>query len=87
MIVRSPGGEDGQALSYVNALWDALEEIQQSPERGRPRDDVHPGCRGRICGKHLIIYRSRDGAIQVSRVLHGAMKLEDHVPPDFMGGE
>jgi plasmid stabilization system protein ParE len=74
-----------QAIKYLNMLWDALEEIQDAPGRGRLRNDIYQGCRARVCGRHLIIYRARPGVIHVSRVVHGAMNLRDHVPPDFMG--
>ena len=78
---------EAQAVKYVNALWDALEEIAASPERWRLRNDIYQGCRARVCGSHLIVYRTGDGKVEISRVLHGAMNLRDHVPRDFMGGE
>lgn len=76
-----------QAVRYVHALWDALEEIQEAPTRWRPRPDIHPDCRVRICGRHLVIYRIRDDAVEISRILHGAMTVEQHVPRSFMGDE
>lgn len=79
------GGE--QAVKYVNALWDALEEIAATPERWRLRHDIYQSCRARVCGSHLIIYRTREGQVEISRILHGAMNLNDHVPWDFMGDE
>ena len=79
--------EWGEALAvkYVNALWDALEEVSGDPARWRLRPDIHPGCRARVCGSHLIIYRVRDARVEIGRVLHGAMNLRDHVPREFMG--
>ena len=76
-----------QAVNYIHALWDALEEIQQSPDRWRLRPDHHPDCRARVCGRHLVIYRVRDGVVEISRILHGAMNLRAHVPVNFMGDE
>ncbi len=73
-----------QASKYVSALLDALDEINQAPDRWRVRDDIYPGCRARVCGRHLIIYRVRDGIVEFSRILHGAMSLGDHVPDNFM---
>ena len=81
--VNEWGGE--QAVKYVGALWDALEEISAAPERWRPRPDIYHGCRARVCGRHLIIYRTRDSRVEISRILHGAMNLPEHVPQDFMG--
>lgn len=73
-----------QAVKYINAIWDALEEIQRAPDRWRLRRDIHPDCRARVCGRHLIIYRVRNGVVEISRILHGAMNLSDHIPPNFM---
>jgi toxin ParE1/3/4 len=77
---------EAQAVKYVTGLLDALEEIVSAPQRWRERNDIYPGCRARVCGRHLIIYRTRDGVVEFSRILHGAMNLDDHIPRDFMGG-
>ena len=77
-------GEE-QAMLYISGILDALEEIKSAPERWRLRRDIYPGCRARVCGHHLIIYRVRDGIVEFSRILHGAMDHSDHVPPNFMG--
>jgi plasmid stabilization system protein ParE len=76
---------EAQAQRYIAALWSAMEEIKQSPDRWRVRNDIHPGCRARISGRHLIIYRSRAGTVEIGRILHGSMRLPDHLPTDFMG--
>ena len=78
---------EAQALKYVGALWEALEEISAFPERWRRRPDIHKDCRVRVYGRHLIVYRIRDGTVEVSRILHGAMNLRSHVPGDFLGEE
>lgn len=75
---------DEQAIKYVSALLGALDEINQTPERWRVRNDIYPGCRARVCGRHLIIYRVKDGRAEFSRILHGAMNLKEHIPPAFM---
>jgi toxin ParE1/3/4 len=78
---------EGQAKKYVHAIWDALEGLQEAPERWRLRPDIYPGARVRDCGSHLIIYRIRNDAVQISRVLHKAMNLKAHIPRTFMGDE
>lgn len=78
---------EAQAVKYVGALWDALEEIAADPERWRLRPDIYQGSRARVCGSHLIIYRTRDGRVEISRILHGAMNLREQMPRDFMGDE
>jgi toxin ParE1/3/4 len=77
-------GED-QADQYSSQIADALEQITRAPERWRLRNEIHPGCRARLSGKHAILYRVRDGQVEVSRILHGDMDLPRHVPPGFMG--
>ena len=79
-------GEE-QAIKYVHALWDALEEVAAAPERWRLRPDIYDGCRARVCASHLIIYRVHEGTVEIGRILHGAMNLRDHVPRDFFGDE
>ena len=74
-----------QAVQYVNALWDALEDLQRAPERWRLRPDICTDARARVSGQHLVIYRVRAERIEVSRILHGSMNLRDHVPQDFLG--
>lgn len=81
---RADWGER-QALKYVNSLWDTLENICERPDRWRRRDDIFHGCRGCVCGKHLIIYRAVEQVVQVSRILHTSMNLQEHVPTDFLG--
>lgn len=75
-----------QAVTYMHDLWNALEEIKVTPDRWREPPQIHPGCRARVCGSHLIIYRVRAGVVEISLILHGAMDPRRHVPPDFMGG-
>jgi plasmid stabilization system protein ParE len=86
-MTRWRNGAKNQAVKDVGALWDALEEIAAAPDRWRLRPDLYPGCRARICGRHLIIYRTRENRVEISRILHGAMNLRDHIPRDFLGGE
>lgn len=74
---------DAQADRYVGALWDAMLAIEKAPERWRLRKDIHPGCRAYLSGSHLIIYRVGNSGIEISRILHGAMNLPNHIPPGF----
>jgi toxin ParE1/3/4 len=76
-----------QAERYSGQIADALEMIARTPERWRLRNEIHPGCRVCLSGKHAILYRVREGKVEASRILHGAMNLPQHVPPDFMGDQ
>jgi toxin ParE1/3/4 len=54
------------------------------------RDEIQEGLRtlhvarqGR-CGRHFIMYRAADGSvIEVARILHEAMDLARHIPPEI----
>jgi len=43
---------------------------------GAPRDDVAPGIRHLIVGEYLILYRAREDAIEIVRVLHGRRRID-----------
>lgn len=75
-----------QANRYVGAIWAAFDKIAQTPERWRLRDELHPGCRICFAGRHAILYRIREGRVEIARVLHDAMDFPRHIPRDFMGG-
>jgi toxin ParE1/3/4 len=79
-------GEE-QAERYLALLWDAMESLPDNPDRWRLRNHVHPGCRICLAGKHAILYRVRDGNVEVARVLHGMMDFPRHVPKNFMSEE
>ena len=74
-------------MKYVGTPWDALQEVAATPERWRLRPDIYEGCRARVFQSHLIIYRVHERAVQISRILHGAMNLHEHMPHDFFGNE
>jgi len=72
-----------QAKKYVDGLWDQMEEIARNPELHRIRNDVYPGCRIAFKGRHAILYRIKEGRLEIARVLHVAMDLGRHVPDVF----
>lgn len=75
-----------QADRYVEAIWSAFEKVAQTPERWRLHNELHPGCRICFTGRHAILYRIREGRVEIARVLHDAMDFPRHIPKDFMGG-
>ena len=76
-------GEE-QARRYLNELLDAMGAIKETPTRFRIRNDIYPDCRVCLSGRHLIVYRIRDGVVEFGRVLHGAMRTRSHIPDNFM---
>ena len=79
-----------QAASYGVMLADALTRLERGPgiAGARRRDEIgaglhtlHSGRRGR----HIILFRiggDKDRTIDVLRLLHDAMDLARHVPPE-----
>jgi toxin ParE1/3/4 len=68
-----------QAETYDAAILRALRELRTSPYRGRPRDDVFPGCRSRLIEHHLIYYVVEDTEINILRILHERQDPARHV--------
>lgn len=85
---------EGQAHVYAAILADALEELGEGPDitGARPRPEIggelftiHLGRHGRRA-RHFIVFRVKheEGAaiLEIVRILHDAMDLPRHVPPD-----
>ncbi|MER9771973.1 type II toxin-antitoxin system RelE/ParE family toxin [Mesorhizobium sp. M0220] len=45
------------------------------PFSGAPREDIAPGIR-HLIGEYLTLYRVREEAIEIVRVLHGRRKID-----------
>jgi toxin ParE1/3/4 len=81
-----------QAAIYETTILAALADLDSGPEvlGSVARDDLRPGIRslhvarhGRR-GRHVIMYRvTNPELIQVVRILHDAMDLARHLPPDL----
>lgn len=69
--IRQWGRE--QWLRYYRGLVSTFEQIEQSPQAGRPRDLFVPGMRSVSYGKHIIFYlpvKAAVDAVVVLRILH-----------------
>jgi len=66
---------EGQAIRYYNELLDGCERIAITPDKaGRNYEDVRPGLRGMLCGRHIIFYRIiSNKKVRIVRILHGKM--------------
>ena len=74
-----------QADRYVDAPWERFQFMAEEPGRFRLREDLFPGCRIAPQGKHVILFRIQGDRLAVVRILHGAMDLSRHIPPDVTG--
>jgi toxin ParE1/3/4 len=80
-----------QARIYQTTLTQALAALHAGPDvlGSTARSEILPSLRslhvarnGR-CGRHFIIYRpALEQVIEVVRILHDAMDLAQHIPPD-----
>lgn len=70
-----------QAIRYYNKLMDGCEHIASTPDTsGRDYEEVRPGLRGMLCGRHLIFYRiiSKE-KVRIVRILYGKMDYPRHL--------
>ena len=80
-----------QAAIYKATLIDAVAALESGPDvpGSAARDEILPRLRslhvarqGRR-GRHFVMYRATSGqVIEVLRILHDAMDLARHIPPD-----
>ncbi|MCB9946324.1 MAG: type II toxin-antitoxin system RelE/ParE family toxin [Rhodospirillaceae bacterium] len=54
-------------------------EIQTMPFAGRPRDRLKKGLRSVTFRNYIILYRVRNDAVVILRVIHGRRRIEDQV--------
>ena len=80
-----------QAAIYQTTLIDALMALHSGPDvpGSAARDEILSGLRSLHVarhgqrGRHFIMYRALDGrVIEVIRILHDAMDLARHIPPE-----
>lgn len=64
------------AGEVVDRLMVAIKRLGDNPHLGMRRDDLVPGVRGLVVGKHIIFYTVADD-VNIARVLHGARDLPE----------
>ena len=69
-----------QAVRYYNGMMNTCEVIASNPEsEGRNRDNIRPGLKSTIYGKHVIFYRIVGrGKVRIVRILHERMDFTRH---------
>lgn len=68
-----------QEQIYIDAIWAKFETMSADPERFRRREELFPGCRFAVHGKHVILFRVEGKVLQIVRVLHGSMDLRSQL--------
>ena len=64
---------------YIRDLQRAIERVAVDPAIGPACDDIRVGYRKLPSGSHVIFYREVDDAIEVIRILHQRMDLDDRL--------
>ena len=89
-VVRTPAAEKDleEILSYLEErsppaaekLAQLIDEkcllLESVPLIGRPRDELAPGLRSVVVGRHILFYRVTESAVQVIRILHASRDVE-----------
>lgn len=70
-----------QADRYVGLILDGFDIILYDPAVGRDFSLVREGYLGLKVGSHLIFYRLDDAKVEVIRVLHERMDMENRLTP------
>jgi toxin ParE1/3/4 len=60
-----------RVLDAIEARW---QQLAQHPYSGVARDDIAPNIRHLIASNYLILYRVKDGMVEIIRVLNGRRK-------------
>lgn len=78
---------EAQFERYREALALALEAVASHPTLpgSKAREDLSPGCRFYHVEHHYIVYREKNGRVEVGRILHERMNFELHVSAEHFG--
>tara|TARA_R110002167_G_scaffold76221_1_gene212404 strand:- start:94 stop:408 length:315 start_codon:yes stop_codon:yes gene_type:complete len=70
-----------QARHYSGLVKEGVAELLNDPMRpkSRKRDDLLKGCRFYRVQHHYLVYRVKNGLVEIGRVLHEQMNFEDHI--------
>jgi toxin ParE1/3/4 len=60
----------------LDRLEEAANRLADTPQIGPARDDIRPGLRYFVCGPYLLLYRIREGGIEIVRAVHGRRDLK-----------
>lgn len=70
---------EAQANRYLRDLERGIKGLLDFPELGVPYGLVREGYRALHVSRYLVYYRNQKGRLEVVRVLHQAMQVEDHL--------
>ena len=68
--------DEDRAESYKMTIYRACRELAEFPSLGRLRDDLGEGVRTYVVGQHVVVYRSSETDLIVSRIIHVRRDIE-----------
>ena len=68
--------DNPQAADRVlDRLEEAASRLADTPQIGPARDDIRPGLSYLVSGSYLLLYRIREGGIEIVRAVYGRRDL------------
>jgi toxin ParE1/3/4 len=70
---------EAQMSQYIDSLHGRFAELARSPSLGRSPDEIAPGYRSIVQGRHIVFYRITARELIILRILHGRMDPDRHL--------
>ena len=77
---------EAKYLEYLELIQAAIRALEQEPQCGSKREDIHPDAwtyhiaRPGQRARHMLLYRVRGDRVEVGRFLYDGMDLPQHWP-------
>ena len=68
-----------QANRYYDLIFEEINNICKEPDSGKPMAQVRKGYRVSKVKSHLIFYRVEKNVVEVIRILHNRMDIENRL--------
>lgn len=68
-----------QADRYVNLIFDEIEYLSSNPDSGKDFSHIRKNYFNSKIKSHIIFYRMAEEGIEIIRILHQRMDLEDRL--------
>ena len=68
-----------QADRYYNLIFDEIAFICKNPKTGKQMEDVRKNYRAAKVKSHLIFYKVENDTVQIVRILHERMDIENRL--------
>ena len=83
---------EAEYLEYLELIQAAVQLLEQTPQAGSKRDDIHPDAwtyhiaRPGQRARHMLLYRVRGDRVEVGRFLYDGMDLPQYWPEPWQEG-